>query len=134
MSAGSDQIYREIILEHWRSPQNKGLLKDFDVQGHLVNSVCGDAILVQIKLTAGVVTAVGFDGEGCALSQASASVLTEEIKGKTPMEVLELEGTDLLDLLEIKITGARLKCIYLSLDSIKSALSMNPLTVVKSKS
>ena len=87
------------------------------------NPLCGDRITLMLGIRDGVVAEVGFTGRGCAISQASASLLTDEIKGKPLDEVAKLNTQDLLDLLGIEISPARLKCALLSLDTLEHALS-----------
>jgi nitrogen fixation NifU-like protein len=118
-----EEMYKEVILDHWRSPQNKGLLEEFDMEGHVVNQACGDAILLRLKFTDGRVAQVSFDGEGCAISQASASLLTETIKGQTTRDLLGLNDRDVLNLLQIEVIPSRLKCALLPLGAIRVALS-----------
>ena len=86
------------------------------------NPLCGDRITMQLAVDDGVVREVGFTGRGCAISQASASLLTDEIKGKPVADVAEFAATDLLDLLGIDISPARLKCAMLSFDSLQHLL------------
>ena len=87
------------------------------------NPLCGDRITLMLGIRDGVVAEVGFTGRGCAISQASASLLTDEIKGKPVEEVAKLSTQDLLDLLGIEISPARLKCALLSLDTLEHALA-----------
>lgn len=118
-----EEMYKEILLDHWREPQNKGLLADYDLEAHAVNRLCGDRLLLRIKLEAEKVVAVSFDGEGCAISLASASLLTEEIKGKNKTYLKKLSPAKVLELLQIKIIPSRLKCALLSLEAVQAALS-----------
>ena len=86
------------------------------------NPLCGDRITLQLHLSDGKIAGVGFTGRGCAISQASASLLTDEIKGKPVVDVAALTSQDVLDLLGIDISPARLKCALLSLDTLQQAL------------
>jgi nitrogen fixation NifU-like protein len=81
--ADVDDLYREIILDHYRSPRNQKKLAESDLEAHGMNPFCGDEVVIQIKLLDGLVDAVSFKGNGCSISQASASILTDAIKGKT---------------------------------------------------
>lgn len=85
-----DELYREVILDHYRSPRNKGKLDDATVVVELKNPVCGDEITLYLKLAGGVVEAVSFEGRGCSISQASASMMTQIVRGKTLAEALDL--------------------------------------------
>ncbi len=117
-----DDLYRDYILEHYRRPHNFGVLEapSVSVEGH--NPLCGDRITLQLGVRDGVVERVAFTGRGCAISQASASLLTDEIKGKPLAVVAAFRADDLLELLGIEISPARLKCAMLSHDTLRRAL------------
>jgi nitrogen fixation protein NifU and related proteins len=117
-----DQLYREYILEHYKHPHNHGSLERSDMEAHDLNPLCGDELTFQVALDeTGKVTEVAFDGHGCAISQASASMLSDEIKGKTVDELLALDRQTVLDLLGIDISATRMKCAMLSLKVVKAA-------------
>ncbi len=117
-----DQLYREYILEHYKHPHNHGSLEQADMEAHDLNPLCGDELTFQVALDEdGRVGAVAFDGHGCAISQASASMLSDEIKGKTTEELLALDRQTVLDLLGIEISATRMKCAMLSLKVVKAA-------------
>ncbi|HEU4920804.1 MAG TPA: SUF system NifU family Fe-S cluster assembly protein [Candidatus Limnocylindrales bacterium] len=118
-----DDLYRDYILEHYRRPHNFGVIEDptASIEGN--NPLCGDRITLQLGISDGVVERVGFTGRGCAISQASASLLTDEIKGKPVVDVAAFRADDLLDLLGIEISPARLKCAMLSHDTLQKALA-----------
>ena len=118
-----DDLYRDYILEHYRRPHNFGVLEAPTATYEGANPLCGDRITLMLGIRDGVVADVGFTGRGCAISQASASLLTDEIKGKSVDEVAKLSTQDLLDLLGIEISPARLKCALLSLDTLEHALA-----------
>jgi len=118
-----DDLYRDYILEHYRRPHNFGVIDEPTTSYEGSNPLCGDRITMQLGLEDGVVTRVGFTGRGCAISQASASLLTDEIKGKPVADVEKLDTDAVLDLLGIEISPARLKCATLSLDTLQHALS-----------
>ena len=117
-----DDLYRDYILEHYRRPHNFGVLESPSATYEGSNPLCGDRITMQLTVEDGVVTDIGFTGRGCAISQASASLLTDEIRGKPLDDVTRLAATDLLDLLGIEISPARLKCAMLSFDSLQHLL------------
>ena len=117
-----DDLYRDYILEHYRRPHNFGIIEDPDARYEGANPLCGDRITMMLGISDGIVTEVAFTGRGCAISQASASLLTDEIKGKPVAEVARLTPDDVLDLLGIEISPARLKCALLSLDTVSHAL------------
>ncbi len=117
-----DDLYRDYILEHYRRPHNFGVLEQPSASIEGNNPLCGDRITLQLHVTDGLVDQVAFTGRGCAISQASASLLTDEIKGKPLADVAGFRADDLLDLLGIEISPARLKCAMLSHDTLQKAL------------
>ncbi|HEU0242992.1 MAG TPA: SUF system NifU family Fe-S cluster assembly protein [Candidatus Limnocylindrales bacterium] len=118
-----DDLYRDYILEHYRRPHNFGVIEEPSATYEGANPLCGDRITMQLGVKDGVVTDVGFTGRGCAISQASASLLTDEVKGKPVEAVAGIQAVDLLDLLGIEISPARLKCAMLSFDSLQHLLA-----------
>lgn len=96
MTAGADPagevdaLYREIILEHYRRPHHRGLLEPFDAQAHHVNPTCGDELTVRVRLDGARVTSVSYDGQGCSISQASASVMGDLVEGRSVGDALAL--------------------------------------------
>jgi nitrogen fixation NifU-like protein len=117
-----DDLYRDYILEHYRHPHNFGIIEAPDGRYEGANPLCGDRITMMLGIRDGIVAEVAFTGRGCAISQASASLLTDEIKGKPVEEVAKMTPADVLDLLGIEISPARLKCALLSLDTVSHAL------------
>lgn len=118
-----DDLYRDEILEHYRQPHNFGTLEHPDAvhEGH--NPLCGDRITMMLSIAEdGTIREVAFSGRGCAISQASASLLTDEIRSRNVSEVEAMTNQDILDLLGIEISPARLKCALLSLDTLQRAL------------
>jgi len=118
-----DDLYRDYILEHYRRPHNFGVLDHPTASYEGANPLCGDRITIMLGVRDGVVAEVAFTGRGCAISQASASLLTDEVRGKPVEEVARLTPDDVLDLLGIEISPARLKCALLSLDTLQHALA-----------
>ena len=117
-----DDLYRDYILEHYRRPHNFGVLEDATASYEGANPLCGDRITMQLGIRDGKVAEVAFTGRGCAISQASASLLTDEVKGMSVEQAAAFRADDLLDLLGIEISPARLKCAMLSLDTLEHAL------------
>jgi nitrogen fixation NifU-like protein len=115
----SSDIYKDIILDHYRNPRNFGDLPNPDVRAKDSNPLCGDIIEMQLKIKDSKVEDLRFKGRGCAISQASASMLTEVVKGKTLDEVKALGKSDVLDLLGIDPGPTRIKCALLGLKVIK---------------
>lgn len=119
-----DSLYRDEILEHYRHPHNFGSLEHPDVSYEGSNPLCGDRITLMLDLDEdGTVTDVAFTGRGCAISQASASLLTDSLRGRSTDDLRALGKDDILELLGIEISPARLKCALLSLDTLQRALA-----------
>ena len=118
-----DDLYRDYILEHSRRPHNFGVLEAPTASHEGANPLCGDRITMQLGIRDGKVAEVAFTGRGCAISQASASLLTDEVKGMTVDAATAYRADDLLDLLGIDISPARLKCAMLSLETLGAALA-----------
>lgn len=116
-------IYQEEILEHYRHPHNTGTLPHADVVQEEYNPLCGDKLTFYLKFTpTGTIEAVKFRGEGCAISQAAASMLTDEIEGMTREQIQHLAKEDILELLGIELGPTRLKCALLSLQGVHNAI------------
>lgn len=116
-----DEFYREYILDHYRNPRNFGHLDHPDVTAADNNPLCGDQIAMELQLTDGKVSDVRFSGKGCAISQASASMLTETIKGMPLEDVARLSKEAVLENVGIGISPTRMKCAMLGLRVLKSA-------------
>jgi len=120
-----DDLYRDYILEHYRRPHNFGQLDGATASQEGANPLCGDRITLQLRVRGGVIDGVGFTGRGCAISQASASLLTDEIKGKDVGKAQAMTSGDVLELLGIEISPARMKCALLSLETMHGALGVD---------
>lgn len=118
-----DDLYRENILDHYQNPRNYGLLDDPDISYEDDNPLCGDVIRIDVKLDeGGRVCQVGFSGEGCAISKAAASMLTEKVLGKSLDEIKQIGKDDVLEMLGIQLGPVRLKCALLSLKVLKAGI------------
>ena len=117
-----DSLYRETILDHYRNPRNKGTLDPADYSYEDVNPLCGDEIRIDVRVADDKVSDIKFSGRGCAVSQASVSILTEMVEGMTLDEVKALTKDDLLEELGIPVSPARLKCALLGLKVLKAGV------------
>ena len=119
-----DNLYRDFILEHYRQPHNKGILEPHDLHFADSNPTCGDELSMTIQLDdeKSRIADIAFDGRGCAISQASASILTDELRGMTLDEIKGMDPKMLLDALAVPIGPARLKCALLSYKVLQGAV------------
>jgi nitrogen fixation NifU-like protein len=119
-----DQLYREVILDHYKNPRNHGKIDDADAHAEGKNPLCGDEteIFVKFGSDGATIEDIKFHGRGCAISQAATSMLTEMVKGKQASEVATLTRDDILDEVGIPLTPVRLKCALLGLTTLKLAL------------
>jgi len=117
-----EQLYREVILDHYKNPRSHGLLADADAQAEGQNPLCGDEISVSVRFDGDTIAEIGFEGRGCAISQAATSMLTELVRGRTAQEVAAMPRDELLEEIGIPLTPVRLKCAILGLGVLKVAL------------
>jgi nitrogen fixation NifU-like protein len=119
-----DNLYRDFILEHYRNPHNKGVLDPHDLDFSDSNPTCGDELSMTIVLDPAreKIADVAFEGRGCAISQASASILTDELRGMSLAEVEAMDPKTLLEGLGVPIGAARLKCALLSYKVVQGAI------------
>lgn len=115
-----DDLYRELILDHYQHPHNHGEIPGADISYEDSNPLCGDKIRIDIKLKNNIVEDIKFNGKGCAISQASASMLTDELLGKSLDDIKHLDKQFILDLLGIPLGPTRIKCALLPLKVIKA--------------
>jgi nitrogen fixation NifU-like protein len=118
----NEELYKENILEHYKNPQNKRILPLFNFDGRGVNPSCGDVLEIYILSEEGNIKSAAFDGNGCAISVAGASMLTEHIKGKNIEEVKKIKKEKIYEMLGVEISPAREKCALLSLRALNEAL------------
>jgi nitrogen fixation NifU-like protein len=116
--------YREYILDHYRNPRNYGTLEQPDAHAEDSNPLCGDQLAIDLQIEGDRVTAVRFRGRGCAISQASASMLSEMIEGQPVADVVKLGKDDILEALGIPISPARTKCAFLCLRVLHRGLAL----------
>ena len=119
-----DQLYREVILDHYKNPRGHGVIEDADAQAEGQNPLCGDEVSIYVAFGADgdTIEDVKFRGRGCAISQAATSMLMEMVKGRSADEVAAMSKDELLDEVGIPLTPIRLKCALLGLGVLKVAL------------
>lgn len=116
-------IYMQNILDHFKNPENYGVLEGADVVQKEHNPLCGDKLTVYLVFDGDVLKDVQFEGNGCAISQAAMSMLTEEIKSKTKAEILALDKDFIMGVLGIQLSPTRLKCALLSLQAVHNGIN-----------
>ena len=121
----SDQLYREVILDHYKNPRGHGVIDDADAQADGLNPLCGDEISIYVAFgeDGETIDDVKFSGRGCAISQAATSMLVDMAKGRTATELAEMPKDELLEEIGIPLTPVRLKCALLGLGVLKVALN-----------
>ena len=119
-----DQLYREVILDHYKNPRSHGLLPDADAQAEGQNPLCGDEVSIYVSFgdDGDTIDEVKFEGRGWAISQAATSMLTEMVQGRSATEIAALPKEELLEEIGIPLTPVRLKCAILGLGVLKVAL------------
>jgi nitrogen fixation NifU-like protein len=120
----SDDFYRELILDHYKNPRGHGVLDPYDVRAEGQNPLCGDEVAITLRFAddGETIDDVGFEGRGCAISQAATSMLTEIVKGRKAADVAVMPKEELLEEIGIPLTPIRLKCAILGLGVLKVAL------------
>ena len=119
-----DQMYREVILDHYKNPRGHGVIEDADAQADGLNPLCGDEISIYVAFAEDgeTIDDVKFSGRGCAISQAATSMLVDMAKGRSAHELAEMPKDELLEEIGIPLTPIRLKCALLGLGVLKVAL------------
>jgi nitrogen fixation protein NifU and related proteins len=119
-----DDLYREVILDHYKNPRGHGIIEDADAQAEGVNPLCGDEVTISVAFEddGETIKDVMFEGRGCAISQASTSMLMDMVKGRKAVEVAQMPKDELLEEVGIPLTPIRLKCALLGLGVLKVAL------------
>lgn len=119
-----EDLYRDNLLDHYENPRHHGALEHADISHEENNPLCGDRIRVDVKLSpdGAQIVDIAFSGDGCIISQASASMLMEEVAGKPITDVQKMERQDVLDMVGVQLTAARVKCAMLGLKVLKTGL------------
>jgi nitrogen fixation NifU-like protein len=115
-------IYAENIMDHYKNPRHRGEIADFSARVHEVNTTCGDEVFLDVKIQDGVLVNAAFRGEGCAISQAGASILLDEVIGFSLEEILGLSKKDIVEMMGVDLTARRMKCAVLALLALKNAI------------
>jgi nitrogen fixation NifU-like protein len=120
--SGFDELYRETILDHSRNPRHRGTLETPDFTYEDSNPLCGDRIRMDVRVEGGVIADARFSGQGCAISQASADLLCDEVIGRTLDEAKRISRDDVIELLGIELGPVRMKCGMLALKTLKAGM------------
>ena len=118
-----DELYREVILDHYKNPRGHGVVQPADVEAEGMNPLCGDEVSISIAFDGDTIEDVRFEGRGCAISQAATSMLMDMVKGRTAQEVAEMDRDELLSEVGIPLGPVRLKCALLGLSVLRLALN-----------
>lgn len=118
----TDELYREVILDHYKNPRGHGVVEPADAEAEGMNPLCGDEVAISVSFDGDRIDDVKFRGRGCAISQAATSMLMEMVTGRTAAEVAEMSREELLEEVGIPLTPIRLKCALLGLGVLKVAL------------
>ncbi|MBP9818019.1 SUF system NifU family Fe-S cluster assembly protein [Candidatus Shapirobacteria bacterium] len=113
-----DDLYKEIILDHYQSPNNRGKLVGA-VEAGEANMTCGDSLKLYVKLADGIIEDAKFDGGGCAISMAAIDLLLDEVIGKKLTDVQKMSGKQIEEMMGVTLTPSRKKCAYLGLEVLK---------------
>jgi nitrogen fixation NifU-like protein len=116
-----DELYRDYILDHYKNPKNFGELPEHDLEFHDKNPLCGDEMEVQIRVEDGKIAELKWHGQGCAISQAAASIASEELIGMTVDDASKLDAAWMLEQMGIEISATRRKCALLNLKVLRGA-------------
>lgn len=115
-------LYQEILMDHYRNPRNNGVLAQCDFRAEQRNSSCGDEVVFMGIIADNILTDVAFQGKGCVISQATASLLSEQVKNKNLDEILALDKDDLTAMLKMQLGPVRLLCALLSLTALQNGV------------
>jgi nitrogen fixation NifU-like protein len=118
----TDELYREVILDHYKNPRGHGVIEPADAEAEGMNPLCGDEVAISVSFDGDRIDDIRFQGRGCAISQAATSMLMEMVKGRTAAEVAVMSREELLEEVGIPLTPIRLKCALLGLGVLKVAL------------
>jgi nitrogen fixation NifU-like protein len=121
-----EEIYQEFLIELFKNPLNFGTIADADYKAEMYNTTCGDRVVIYLKVKDGKIIDAKHDGRGCAISQASASLFTEFLKGKTLDEARKMGKDDVMSLIKLDLSRnpTRIRCALLPLDALKKAITV----------
>lgn len=116
---GDTRLYQDELMDHYLNPRHRRKLENPDLKGYMFNPSCGDAVAFELKLNDGIVQEVGFQGSGCVISQATASIVSQFVLGKTLRDIKTTTHEDILALIKVSLGPTRLRCALLSLQALQ---------------
>lgn len=116
-------LYQQKLMDHYRNPRNRTPIADPDFSGHAHNALCGDSLSLQGKMNGPTIGQISTQGAGCVISQATASLLSQEAVGKTPADIMHLDGSYICNLIGIHLGPVRLKCALLSIQALQESIT-----------
>lgn len=119
----NSSLYKSVIVDNFKSPKNEGLLKEFTHEAKVANRSCGDEIHIQLLIKDGVIEDIGYIVTGCAVSVASMSMVSEKVKGMKVQDINKIDDKFIFEMMGIEETSGRSKCVLLSRDAVRTAIS-----------
>lgn len=115
-------LYQDVLIDHYRNPRNRGVLDHADFKSGENNPSCGDSVSMYGRVEDGILIAIGFEGFGCVISQAAASLLTEQVVGKSVQDIMKLDAAFMRALVGIELGPTRVRCALLALEALQRGI------------